>query len=128
MRTGESAATMTLGLFPPSSETPEQQAKARLKGTAPHIACQDNLRFMEGLASESMKLIVTSPPYNIGKDYEKKAPLEAYVRPARNSSQGVCPLAGSSGIDLLADGQLRSPRRDRAARCGLVSGIQISWI
>lgn len=73
-------AVMTLGLFPPSSETPKQQAKARLKGTAPHMACQDNLYFMEGLADESMKLIVTSPPYNIGKDYEKKAPLEAYVR------------------------------------------------
>jgi len=71
---------MTLGLFPPNSEMPEQQAKARLKGTAPHMACEDNLRFMEGLADESMKLIVTSPPYNIGKDYEKKAPLEAYVR------------------------------------------------
>lgn len=76
----EEDAVMTLGLFPPSSETPEQQAKTRLKGTAPHMACQDNLGFMEGLADESMKLIVTSPPYNIGKDYEKKAPLEAYIR------------------------------------------------
>ena len=75
----EEDAVMTLGLFPPSSETPEQQAKTRLKGTAPHMACQDNLGFMEGLADESMKLIVTSPPYNIGKDYEKKAPLEAYI-------------------------------------------------
>ena len=71
---------MTLGLFPPSGETPKQQAKARLKGTAPQMACRDNLRFMEELADESMKLIVTSPPYNIGKDYEKKAPLEAYIR------------------------------------------------
>ena len=27
-----------------------------------------------------MKLIVTSPPYNLGKDYEKKISLDAYVR------------------------------------------------
>lgn len=71
---------MTIGLFPPSSETPERQAKARLKGTVPQMACRDNLRFMDDLADESMKLIVTSPPYNIGKDYEKKASLEAYIR------------------------------------------------
>ena len=32
---------------------------------------QDNLKFMRGLHDESMKLIVTSPPYNIGKSYEK---------------------------------------------------------
>ena len=32
---------------------------------------QDNLKFMRGLPDESMKLIVTSPPYNIGKSYEK---------------------------------------------------------
>lgn len=79
MRTG-SDAVMTIGLFPPSSETPERQAKARLKGMVPQMACRDNLRFMEDLADESMKLIVTSPPYNIGKDYEKKASLEAYIR------------------------------------------------
>lgn len=43
------------------------------------IACKDNLEFMRSLAGESMKLIVTSPPYNIGKAYERRAPLEAYV-------------------------------------------------
>ncbi len=43
------------------------------------IACQDNLEFMRALPSESMKLIVTSPPYNIGKAYERRASLDAYV-------------------------------------------------
>jgi len=43
------------------------------------IACQDNLDFMRPLQSESMKLIVTSPPYNIGKAYERRRPLESYV-------------------------------------------------
>lgn len=41
---------------------------------------QDNLKFMRGLDDESMKLIVTSPPYNIGKSYEKRSPLDQYVQ------------------------------------------------
>ena len=41
---------------------------------------QDNLKFMRGLDDESMKLIVTSPPYNIGKSYEKRSPLDLYVK------------------------------------------------
>lgn len=34
------------------------------------ITCEDNLRFMRRLGDESMHLIVASPPYNIGKEYE----------------------------------------------------------
>lgn len=41
---------------------------------------QDNLKFMRGLDDDSMKLIVTSPPYNIGKSYEKRSPLDQYVK------------------------------------------------
>ena len=36
------------------------------------IECSDNLPFMRSLASESMKLVVTSPPYNLGKQYERR--------------------------------------------------------
>jgi adenine-specific DNA-methyltransferase len=43
------------------------------------MECQDNLAFMKSLRSGSMHLIVTSPPYNIGKRYERKSPLGAYV-------------------------------------------------
>jgi adenine-specific DNA-methyltransferase len=43
------------------------------------LSCSDNLDFMRPLASGSMKLIVTSPPYNIGKAYERRTPLHAYV-------------------------------------------------
>jgi adenine-specific DNA-methyltransferase len=48
-------------------------------GARAHIACEDNLVFMRDLPSESMKLIVTSPPYNIGKAYEKRSTLETYL-------------------------------------------------
>ena len=46
----------------------------------PTIVCYDNLKFMEGLPDRAMQLIVTSPPYNIGKAYETKATLSAYLR------------------------------------------------
>jgi len=44
------------------------------------VECMDNIKFMRSLEDESMNLIVTSPPYNIGKEYErKKKSLDVYV-------------------------------------------------
>jgi adenine-specific DNA-methyltransferase len=43
------------------------------------MECRDNLAFMRPLGSESMDLIVTSPPYNIGKSYERRSSLADYV-------------------------------------------------
>ena len=43
------------------------------------VACENNLPFMRKLQSGSMKLIVTSPPYNIGKSYERRTSLDRYV-------------------------------------------------
>jgi adenine-specific DNA-methyltransferase len=45
-----------------------------------HMACDDNLAFMRPLSDGMMKLIVTSPPYNIGKKYERRSPLDAYIQ------------------------------------------------
>jgi adenine-specific DNA-methyltransferase len=44
------------------------------------LVCQDNLAFMRSLPDQSMKLIVTSPPYNIGKAYESRSSLDAYIQ------------------------------------------------
>lgn len=43
------------------------------------LSCQDNLEFMRKLPSEKFKLIVTSPPYNIGKEYEDQSPIDVYL-------------------------------------------------
>ncbi|MCY4343672.1 MAG: site-specific DNA-methyltransferase [Gammaproteobacteria bacterium] len=51
----------------PQAPRPSAGVSAPL-GT-PVLACQDNLAFMEGLPDGQLKLIVTSPPYNIGDDY-----------------------------------------------------------
>ena len=50
-----------------------------LSGVDSAIACQDNIEFMASLPDGAMKLIVTSPPYNIGKLYEERVPLDSYI-------------------------------------------------
>ena len=45
----------------------------------PILVCKDNLTFMRDMDDEKFKLIVTSPPYNLGKEYEGKTPLETYL-------------------------------------------------
>lgn len=44
------------------------------------MKCQDNLEFMRALPDGAMKLIVTSPPYNIGKSYERRQSLDRYIQ------------------------------------------------
>ena len=56
----------------PAKDTPKSCSTATL-------ACEDNLTFMRALDDHMMKLIVTSPPYNIGKEYETKTPLATYL-------------------------------------------------
>lgn len=44
-----------------------------------HMDCANNAAYLRELPDESMKLIATSPPYNLGKQYEKRAPLDRYL-------------------------------------------------
>lgn len=39
----------------------------------------DNLKTLKQIPSESVQLVITSPPYNIGKDYETVVPMEEYI-------------------------------------------------
>jgi adenine-specific DNA-methyltransferase len=63
------------------------------------MRCQDNLEFMRPLRSESMQLIVTSPPYNIGKSYESRSSLDEYVK-AQSDVISECVRLLSSGGSL----------------------------
>ncbi len=40
----------------------------------------DRMKLLKKLKSNSVQLIITSPPYNIGKSYEKKKPLNYYLQ------------------------------------------------
>lgn len=44
------------------------------------MACETNLSFLRPLADGMAQLIITSPPYNIGKSYERRSSLETYVQ------------------------------------------------
>lgn len=57
---------------------PVRKLRPRHEGV--FMECQDNLAFMRPLPAEIMRLIVTSPPYNIGKAYEARSSLDAYVQ------------------------------------------------
>lgn len=58
----------------------DSPAIARLQRDAnADIACEDNLRYMGRLNDESMHLIVTSPPYNLGKEYETGTSPDMYI-------------------------------------------------
>lgn len=40
----------------------------------------DCIALLKSCPTESIQLIVTSPPYNIGKEYEKKLDLDIYLQ------------------------------------------------
>lgn len=44
------------------------------------LACNDVLNFIEDIPKESVTLIVTSPPYNIGKAYEERIEFQDYLK------------------------------------------------
>ena len=49
----------------------------------------DCLDLLRTIPDDSMQLIVTSPPYNIGKEYEKKTTARNLFRAAINSYSGM---------------------------------------
>ena len=68
----------------PDQDAPEQQPLIPLQNRdrRPAVAvleCRDNLDFIREQPDEKFKLIVTSPPYNIGKSYETRSSLDQYL-------------------------------------------------
>jgi adenine-specific DNA-methyltransferase len=45
------------------------------------LKCGDTLQFLQSLPQGFAKLIVTSPPYNLGKEYEHRTAIESGVHP-----------------------------------------------
>jgi adenine-specific DNA-methyltransferase len=43
------------------------------------LYCGNCMDLLSSLPSDSVKLVVTSPPYNIGKSYEKRTSIETYL-------------------------------------------------
>lgn len=47
------------------------------------VEASDNLVFLDKIPDKSVKLVITSPPYNVGKEYEEKTELESYIKSQR---------------------------------------------
>lgn len=61
------------------------------------LQCADNRVFMRSILPESVQLVVTSPPYNIGKQYERRSPVERYLTEQAEVIAECCRLLRPSG-------------------------------
>ena len=74
----------------------------------------DALEAMAHLPGDLVDLTVTSPPYNIGKEYEKPLPLEDYLDWTEEWIAAVHRLSKPSGALWLNLGYVEVPGRGRA--------------
>ena len=61
--------------------------------------CEDALEFSRSLPSGSVNLIITSPPYNIGKEYETRRSIDEYIA-------GLSPMLTEFARILSPEGSL----------------------
>lgn len=64
-----------------------------------HYECKDALDYCRKLPSGSVKLIITSPPYNIGKAYETRTSIDEYI-------QKIVPMLSEFARILSDDGSI----------------------
>jgi adenine-specific DNA-methyltransferase len=74
----------------------------------------DYLQLMEHLPAGLFDLTITSPPYNIGKEYERAMPIDTYVQWCAMWMAHVHRLTVSSGAFWLNLGYIAVPGRGKA--------------
>ena len=75
------------------------------------ILCSDNINFMKSLEKDSMNLIVTSPPYNLGKEYETKTSLDIYLEEQSSAIEQAVRLLHPTGSICWQVGNYVEKRR-----------------
>jgi adenine-specific DNA-methyltransferase len=78
------------------------------------IYCADCLSGLRSLPCELFSLTVTSPPYNIGKEYEAPQPMEEYLAWCAQWMAEVFRLTVSDGAFWLNVGYVSLPGRAKA--------------
>lgn len=78
------------------------------------IKCVDTLSALSRLEDSSIDLIVTSPPYNIGKSYETRKPVEEYLDWCARWMNELHRVTKPSGSFWLNLGYLEVPGKGRA--------------
>lgn len=80
------------GLFP----TPEIEAKFSANAEIV-LSNGDCVEILSAIPSETVKLIITSPPYNLDKEYEKTSTLEDYLKTLRPSIEQIVRVLSDAG-------------------------------
>ena len=78
------------------------------------IRCGDVVKELDGIADASIPLVVTSPPYNIGKEYETNRPLVEYLDWCSSWIEGIAAKLTAGGSFWLNLGYLSILGRGRA--------------
>jgi adenine-specific DNA-methyltransferase len=78
------------------------------------LFCMDSVTAMEQLKSEFADLTVTSPPYNIGKEYEERMPVHHYIQWCESWIKSIHRITKQRGAFWLNVGYLEMPDRVRA--------------
>ncbi len=74
-------------MTPPTMDDPKRLggsllSQRRANGSSdrvPILSCSDNVEFLRSIPDGLCKLVVTSPPYNLGKNYEFRSSLDDYL-------------------------------------------------
>jgi adenine-specific DNA-methyltransferase len=78
------------------------------------IFCVDTLNTQNLLPSAIFDLVITSPPYNIGKEYESIMPVKEYVEWTNGWATETCRLIADGGSLLLNLGYVSVDAKGRA--------------
>ena len=88
--------------------------KPRCEGEGFAIYCLDCLEAMRLLPGGMVDLTVTSPPYNIGKEYERPLPIDEYIAWCQQWISEVYRLSGPHSAFWLNLGYIAMANRGRA--------------
>lgn len=78
------------------------------------LYCVDSMKAQKKLPSELFGLVITSPPYNIGKEYEKIMTIDDYILWTKKWTRETCRLIKSNGSLLLNLGYVSVESRGHA--------------
>lgn len=78
------------------------------------MICGDAIEVLRTMADESVHLTVTSPPYNIGKEYEQPKPLDDYLEWCRQWMTELFRVTHRHGSFWLNLGYVEVPHKGRA--------------
>lgn len=62
-----------------------------------NLICSDTLQGLKKLESNKFDLIMTSPPYNVGKDYETKTSIELYLKFQKDVIEELVRILSNNG-------------------------------